>query len=76
MIESPSLVARAFIGIIRVYRRFVSPMLPPSCRFTPSCSRYTMEAIQRYGAIKGGAMGVWRILRCNPFSKGGMDPVK
>lgn len=70
------LPARMCMGLIRAYRRLVSPMLPQSCRFTPSCSRYTLEAIQHYGLVKGGLMGAWRILRCNPFCRGGMDPVK
>ena len=64
------------IGAIKVYKRTVSPLLPPSCRFTPSCSQYTLTAIERYGLIKGGTMGAIRILRCNPFSKGGFDPVR
>lgn len=64
------------IGLIKVYRRFVSPMLPPSCRFTPSCSQYTLEAVQRYGVLNGGVKGAWRLLRCHPFSSGGYDPVK
>ena len=58
------------------YKRFVSPMLPPSCRFTPSCSLYTLQAIEKYGLLKGVLMGTRRILRCHPFSKGGFDPVK
>ncbi len=64
------------IGLIKVYRRFVSPMLPPSCRFTPSCSEYTIEAVQKYGVLKGGMKGGWRLLRCQPLSRGGYDPVK
>jgi putative membrane protein insertion efficiency factor len=64
------------IELIKVYRRFVSPMLPPSCRFTPSCSEYTLEAIRKYGVLKGGIKGAWRLLRCHPFSSGGYDPVK
>ncbi len=63
-------------GAIRAYQRFVSPLLPPSCRFSPSCSRYTLIAVQKHGVLKGSLMGAWRILRCNPFSKGGFDPVK
>lgn len=64
------------IGAIRAYQRYVSPLLPDSCRFHPSCSQYTLEAIQRYGLLKGTLLGGWRLLRCNPFSKGGFDPVK
>jgi uncharacterized protein len=66
----------AGITLIRGYRRFVSPMLPPSCRFTPSCSLYTLQAIEKYGLLKGILMGARRLLRCHPFSKGGFDPVK
>lgn len=51
-------------------------MLPPACRFTPSCSQYTIEAIEKYGFLKGGIMGARRLLRCHPFSKGGFDPVR
>jgi uncharacterized protein len=61
---------------IRLYRRFVSPMLPSSCRYWPTCSQYMLQAIQRHGVLKGGLMGAWRILRCNPWSKGGVDPVR
>ena len=64
------------VRAIRVYQRFVSPLLPPSCRFSPSCSRYTLLAVRKHGVFKGGLMGAWRILRCNPFSKGGFDPIK
>ncbi len=66
----------AGMALIKGYKRFVSPMLPPSCRFTPSCSIYTLQAIEKYGLLKGILMGTWRILRCHPFSKGGFDPVK
>lgn len=61
---------------IRGYQRFVSPVLPPACRFTPSCSVYGYEAIAKYGIIKGGTLAVWRVLRCNPFGRGGYDPVR
>ena len=64
------------IALIRVYRRFISPMLPSSCRFTPSCSLYTLQAIEKYGLLRGGSMGARRLLRCHPFSDGGYDPVK
>jgi putative membrane protein insertion efficiency factor len=63
------------IALIKSYRRFISPMLPPSCRFVPSCSLYMLQAIEKYGLLKGGFMGARRILRCHPFSKGGFDPV-
>ena len=60
---------------IRFYKREISPMLPPSCRFTPTCSEYAMQAIEKYGAVKGGWLALKRSLRCNPFHKGGYDPV-
>ena len=66
---------RAMLSAIRFYRRFISPQLPPSCRFTPTCSAYALEAIERYGPLKGGWMAFRRILRCNPFHPGGYDPV-
>lgn len=69
------MIGRMLIAVIGVYQRFVSPLFPPSCRFTPSCSKYAVEAIRKHGAVKGVALGVWRILRCNPFCKGGHDPV-
>jgi putative membrane protein insertion efficiency factor len=61
--------------LIRLYQRTLSQMMPPSCRFVPSCSQYGYEAIEKYGFFKGGWMTTKRILRCNPFSKGGYDPV-
>ena len=64
------------VALIRVYRRVISPMLPRSCRFTPSCSLYTLQAIERYGLLRGSFMGARRLLRCHPFSEGGYDPVK
>jgi putative membrane protein insertion efficiency factor len=63
------------MGLIRVYQLTLAKVLPPSCRFEPSCSHYTYEAINKYGLIKGSWMGFKRILRCNPFNPGGYDPV-
>ncbi len=60
---------------IRFYQRFISPGLPPACRFYPTCSEYGYEAISRYGIIKGGILTVRRLLRCHPFHPGGFDPV-
>ena len=60
---------------IKGYRRFISPLFPPSCRFQPTCSSYAIEAIASYGTIKGGWLAVTRILRCHPFHPGGYDPV-
>jgi uncharacterized protein len=64
------------ITLLKGYRRFLSPLLPPSCRFTPSCSLYMLQAIEKYGLLRGGLMGTRRLLRCHPFSEGGFDPVK
>lgn len=64
-----------FIYIIKLYQKLISPMFPPSCRFHPTCSEYSVQAFQKYGVIKGGAKATWRILRCNPFNKGGYDPL-
>jgi uncharacterized protein len=61
--------------LIRCYQRTVSRVLPPSCRFVPSCSEYGHEAIERYGVIRGGALAVWRVARCNPWGGHGYDPV-
>lgn len=69
------LPALPLIGLIDVYRRLVSPLFGPRCRFVPSCSEYAVEALRRHGAIKGGALTVWRLLRCQPFCHGGYDPV-
>lgn len=66
---------RPVLATIRFYRKRVSPELPPACRFHPTCSEYAYEAIGKYGMIKGGRLAIWRILRCNPFGKGGWDPV-
>ncbi len=62
--------------ILRVYKFFLSPLLPPSCRFFPTCSEYAAEAITKYGVLKGAMLGVKRILRCHPFNPGGYDPVQ
>jgi putative membrane protein insertion efficiency factor len=63
------------LGTIRLYKRFISPVLPPGCRFQPTCSEFGYEAIERHGVIKGIALTAWRLLRCNPFNRGGYDPV-
>ena len=62
-------------GIVRAYRYFVSPMLPPACRFFPSCSAYAEEAIERHGAFRGGWLAAHRLCRCGPWHQGGLDPV-
>ena len=66
---------RALIGLIKLYRKYISPLKPPCCRFTPSCSAYAIEALEKRGFFVGTVLLVWRVLRCNPFSKGGYDPV-
>ncbi len=63
------------LWLIRGYKRYLSPTLPPSCRYEPTCAAYGYEAVARYGILRGGGMTVWRVLRCNPFARGGYDPV-
>ena len=70
-----TLPKRILLGLVRFYRVSISPMHRPCCRFIPTCSQYAMEAIEKYGAIKGGYLALRRILRCNPLHKGGYDPV-
>ena len=64
-----------FISGIRFYQKYISPMKGTKCPYIPTCSQYGLEAIEKYGAFKGSILALWRILRCNPFSKGGYDPV-
>ena len=66
---------KVLINLIRFYQKNLSPMKSTKCPYTPSCSQYGLEAIQKYGAVKGSILAAWRILRCNPFSRGGYDPV-
>lgn len=70
-----SLLRRLAVAPIRFYRRFLSPLKPPTCRFHPTCSAYGQEAILVHGLLRGLALTVWRILRCQPFCEGGYDPV-
>jgi len=63
------------LGLLRVYKWAISPMFPPACRYTPTCSEYAMEAISRFGVVRGGWKALLRILRCHPFVRGGYDPV-
>ena len=62
-------------ALIRFYQLFVSPLKPPSCRFSPTCSQYALESVETHGALKGTMLSVRRVLRCHPFSRGGYDPV-
>ena len=66
---------RIFIALVRFYRAYISPMHGPCCRYIPTCSQYALEALEKYGALKGGWLAFRRILRCNPLHKGGYDPV-
>ena len=68
-------IAGALIRLLHTYKRWVSPLMPPLCRYEPTCSVYMRQAIERKGVMRGLVMGMWRILRCNPFSRGGWDPV-
>lgn len=69
------LTARFFIYLIKGYKLFISPVLPPVCKYYPTCSDYAIKAITYYGPFKGGIKAIYRILRCNPFSKGGYDDI-
>jgi len=73
--EDGILLKRILIALIKFYQKYISPMKTTKCPYFPTCSCYGLEAVQKYGAIKGGALATWRILRCNPFSRGGYDPV-
>ena len=67
---------RAVLAPIRAYQRWISPSRPRRCRYEPTCSAYAIESIERRGVVRGLLMGTWRLLRCNPFSHGGFDPVE
>src|SRR5438874_11840769 len=64
------------LKLLRAYKRLISPMMPAACRYVPTCSEYAVEAVEGLGIARGGLMTVWRVLRCNPFAKGGVDPVE
>jgi putative membrane protein insertion efficiency factor len=72
-------MSRVFAGVlslpVRFYSRFVSPVLPRRCKYEPTCSAYALEALRRHGPLRGIVLAAWRLLRCNPFSHGGYDPV-
>jgi uncharacterized protein len=67
---------QAVIAALLWYKRWISPLLPPACRFHPTCSEYMIEAVQKYGAVRGVSMGLRRIAKCHPFHEGGFDPVR
>nr|WP_287558095.1 membrane protein insertion efficiency factor YidD [Roseburia sp.] len=69
------MLKKILIALIKFYRKYISPMKTTKCPYYPTCSTYGLEAVEKYGAVKGGALALWRIIRCNPFSKGGYDPV-
>lgn len=66
---------KILIGLVRIYQTLISPLFPPSCRYYPTCSNYMIDALKKHGLILGLIMGICRILRCNPFIRGGVDPV-
>ncbi len=68
-------IRQTFILPIRLYQKLLSPLMPPACRYTPSCSEYAAQAIERYGVVRGILKGTWRVMRCNPFGGSGHDPV-
>ena len=70
-----NMAKKFLIWLIRLYQKYISPMKRTKCPYIPTCSQYGLEAVQKYGALKGGLLAVWRILRCNPFCKGGIDNV-
>jgi putative membrane protein insertion efficiency factor len=67
---------RVMTAPIRLYQRLISPSIAPRCKYEPSCSRYAVQAIERYGILRGSVLAAWRLLRCNPWSHGGYDPVE
>jgi putative membrane protein insertion efficiency factor len=67
---------RAVIAVLQAYKRWISPLLPPACRFTPTCSEYAIEAVTKHGLLGGLGLAAWRLMRCNPLSRGGYDPVR
>jgi putative membrane protein insertion efficiency factor len=74
--DTPTPPARAIVtGLIRGYQRFISPLLPRSCRFQPTCSSYALTSVERFGVMRGGWLAIKRIARCHPFNEGGYDPV-
>ena len=73
--EKTGPAAKFLLSGIRMYQKYISPLSGPHCKYTPTCSEYALQAVKKYGAVKGSLLAAWRILRCNPFAKGGYDPV-
>ena len=73
--ENVGPAAKMLLAGIRAYQKYISPLSGPHCKYTPTCSEYAIQAVKKYGAVKGSLLAAWRILRCNPFAKGGYDPV-
>jgi uncharacterized protein len=69
-----NLLSKIAVKTLKIYKKYISPALPKSCRFVPTCSEYAVDAIKKYGILKGSIKSIYRILRCNPFNKGGYDP--
>ncbi|VAX24750.1 Membrane protein insertion efficiency factor YidD [hydrothermal vent metagenome] len=69
------IMKKMLIAILKAYKLLISPVLPPACGYMPTCSEYAMEAVEKHGSVKGGFLAIKRLLRCNPFHKGGYDPV-
>ncbi|BDZ42064.1 putative membrane protein insertion efficiency factor [Paraoerskovia sediminicola] len=67
--------ARVLIALVRLYQRWISPLTPPTCKYYPSCSQYAVTAVGRHGVVRGSGLAIWRLLRCNPWSDGGVDDV-
>ena len=67
------MISKLIISLIKLYKKFLSPIFPNSCRYYPSCSSYAIQSIEKYGVVKGSLKAIWRVIRCNPFSKGGVD---
>lgn len=74
--KNPGIAVRFLLILLKGYKYIISPLFPPSCRYTPTCSQYAVEAVCKYGALRGLYLAVLRILRCHPFARGGYDPVK
>jgi putative membrane protein insertion efficiency factor len=70
-----NIAKRAALDLLKAYKWAMSPLLPPACRYVPTCSEYAMEAVERFGVLRGGGMALLRLMRCHPFARGGYDPV-